>query len=293
VLDTGVACENWRQFRRSPDFKSSNGTCLSGFDFIADNRHPADRNGHGTHVAGTIAEQTNNALDLTGLAYGSRIIPIRVLNARGEGDAATIAQGIRFAVRRNADVINLSLEFGSFVEANEIPDVISALRFAHRRGTVIVGASGNESSNVVSYPARARQVIAVGATTEHGCQSEFSTEGRRLDISAPGGGPDTPDPANPLCKPSRTPGRNIFQLTFEGSPRRFGIPDNFEGTSMAAPHVSATAALVIASGVLGSNPSPEAVRVRLKQTARPLGAQRRYGAGLVDAAAATRPSGPQ
>jgi serine protease len=86
------------------------------------------------------------------------------------------------------------------------------------------------------------------------------------------------------------------QMTFDSNPRRFGLPGGYSGTSMAAPHVSATAALVIASGVLGPEPAPEAIEAHLKATARDLGTpgpDNRYGAGLIDAAAATlRPPAP-
>src|SRR6202023_1220071 len=96
--------------------------------------------------------------------------------------------------------------------------------------------------------------------------------------------------------PEQTGGRDIFQVTFTGSsPRRFGIPSGYEGTSMATPHVAATAALIIASGVLGRHPTPAQLTARLRATARKLGApgdQGLYGAGLVDAAAATAPGGP-
>jgi serine protease len=84
-------------------------------------------------------------------------------------------------------------------------------------------------------------------------------------------------------------------MTFDGSPRRFGLPSGYMGTSMAAPHVSAVAALVIASGILGPDPSPSAVEARLKATARdlgPAGPDRRYGAGMLDGASATDPAVP-
>jgi serine protease len=90
-------------------------------------------------------------------------------------------------------------------------------------------------------------------------------------------------------------GRNIVQVTLFGrTARRFGMPTTYEGTSMAVPHVSATAALVLAVGVLGPNPSPVTLERRLKDTARdlgPVGRDTSYGAGLVDAAAATAPAG--
>ena len=136
VLDTGVAYANRGRFRRSPDF--SRYEFVKGHDFIAHNPYPNDRNGHGTFVAGTIAESTNNHFGLTGLAYGVRLMPVRVLNSQGEGDASTIAEGVRFAVNHGAQVINLSLEFGSEVTASDIPELIEALRYAEpargRRG---------------------------------------------------------------------------------------------------------------------------------------------------------------
>lgn len=294
VLDTGIAYENRGRFLRSPDFEVSQ--FISGYDFIANNHHPDDRNGHGTFVAGTIAEATNNGRGLTGLAYGVKMMPVRVLDASGEGDASTIAKGVRFAVAHGAKVINLSLEFSAEVSASEVPELISALAYAHRHGVVIVAAAGNEGSTDVPYPARDKFTIAVGASTEHGCLADYSNYGRRIDLVAPGGGADANLPEDPDCRPSAPPGRDVYQETFTGSsPRIFGFPNGYEGTSMAAPIVSATAALVIASGLLGQHPVPAAVRWRLEQTARHLGGladASDYGHGLVDAAAATAPGGP-
>ena len=156
VLDTGVAYANRGPFRRSPDF--SRYTFVRGYDFVDHNPYPNDRNGHGTFVAGTIAEDTNNHLALTGLAYGAHIMPVRVLDSQGEGDAATIAEGVRFAVDRHAQVINISLEFPSDVTAGDIPELIEALRYAHRRGVVVVAAAGNEGHAAIAYPARAPDV---------------------------------------------------------------------------------------------------------------------------------------
>src|SRR5262245_4511786 len=165
VLDTGVAYENRRRFRRSPDL--SRFGFVPGHDFVARDRFPDDRNGHGTFVAGTIAEATNNRYGLTGLAFGARIMPVRVLDSQGEGDASTIAEGVRFAVKHHAQVINLSLEFSSDVTASDIPELIEAVRYANRHGVLVVAAAGNEGHAAIAYPARAPDVIAVGATTEH------------------------------------------------------------------------------------------------------------------------------
>ncbi len=294
VLDTGVAYANRGRFRRSPDF--SRYEFVKGYDFIAHSPYPNDRNGHGTFVAGTIAESTNNRFGLTGLAYGVRLMPVRVLNSQGEGDASTIAEGVRFAVNHGAQVINLSLEFGSEVTAADIPELIEALRYARRRGVVVVAAAGNEGHTTIAYPARATDVIAVGATTEHGCLANYSNDGSGLTLVAPGGGADADLPGDPNCRPEEPAGRDVYQMTFTGSsPQRFGFPGGYEGTSMASPHVAATAALIIASGVLGRHPSPAQVIARLRATARPLGGPsdaRLYGAGLVNAAAATAPGGP-
>jgi serine protease len=293
VLDTGVAYARRGKFRKSPDLAGTR--FVKGYDFVSHDAYANDRNGHGTHVASTIAEATNNATGLTGLAYGASIMPVRVLDDHGEGDASNIAAGVRFAVRHGAQVINLSLEFSTDVTASEIPELVDALAYAHRHGVFLVGASGNEAHRSVAYPARARYVVSVGSTTEHGCVSDFSNQGTGLDISAPGGGADAVLDDDPNCHPADRPGRDIYQVTLEGnsSNRRFGIPGGYEGTSMAAPHVAAAAALVIATRVIGAHPTPGAIEQRLKATARdlgPPGPDTRYGAGLLDAAAATAPA---
>jgi len=289
VLDTGVAYADRGRFRRSPDLLGPR--FVKGYDFVDDDPYPEDHNGHGTHVASTIAESTGNNVGVTGLAYGARVMPVRVLDSTGTGDVPDIAEGIRYAVRRGADVINLSFEFGNTMRARQIPEVLDALRYARKRGVLVVGASGNSSARSVSYPARSSNVLSVGATTEHLCRADYANVGSGLDISAPGGGPDATVPGDPNCRPEETPGRNIFQVTFAGgSVRTFGLPGGFEGTSMAAPHVAGTAALVIASGVIGRHPSPAAIQQRLQATAvdlGPPGYDTRYGAGLLNAAAAT------
>jgi serine protease len=294
VLDTGVAYATRGRWRRSPGFGRYQ--FVKGYDFIAKDPYPYDRNGHGTFVAATIAEQTDRGYGLTGLAYGARIMPVRVLDAQGEGEASTIAEGVYFAVKHHAQVINLSLEFSPGVTASDIPELIQALRYAHRHNVLVVAAAGNEGHRAIAYPARAANVVSVGATTEHGCLAAYSNDGAGLTLVAPGGGPDAYLPGDPNCHPELPSGRDVFQVTLTGEgPRSFGIPSGYEGTSMATPHVAATAALVIASGVLGPHPTPAQIVARLRATARKLGGggdEALYGAGLVDAAAATAPGGP-
>ena len=291
VLDTGVAYATHRGFKRSPDLLNR---FVKGFDFVDGDAYPDDLNGHGTHVASTIAETTGNGIGVTGLAYGARIMPVRVLDRAGTGDSVAISAGIRYAARKGARVINLSFEFDSSVTRGQIPDILDALRYARRKGVLVVGASGNFSAHAVAYPARASHVLSVGATTEHLCQADYSNSGSGLDIAAPGGGDDADVPGDPNCLPGVSPsGRDIYQVTYTGRSRRsFGLASGYVGTSMAAPHVSATAALIIASGVIGARPSPAALEQRLKSTARDLGQpgrDSRYGAGLVDAARAVTP----
>jgi serine protease len=219
-----------------------------------------------------------------------------VLDAQGEGEASTIAEGVRFAVKHGASVINLSLEFSSNVTASDIPELIEALRYARRRGVLVVAAAGNEAHSAIAYPARAPDVVAVGATTEHGCLADYSNDGSGLTLVAPGGGADANLAGDPNCHPEQPAGRDVYQVTFTGaSPRRFGMPSGYEGTSMASPHVAAVAAMIIASGVIGRRPTPAQIISRLRATARGLGGggdERLYGAGLLDAAAATAPGGP-
>lgn len=304
VLDTGVAYRHWHKFHQSPDFKSTR--FVAPHDFVSHNRYPLDRNGHGTFVAGVVAESTNNNIALTGMAYGASIMPVRILDASGLGDEATIARGIRYAASHGAQVINLSLEFlpNEVSSASDIPEIVSALNFAHSRGVTVVGAAGNDQSNHIAYPARVPNVISVGATTRDACLADYSNGGHGLDLVAPGGGNDAIMPSDPNCHPDRSL-PSIYQLTLTDPPHwgHFGYPGYYIGTSMSAPEVAATAALVIASGVLGPHPGPAQILAHLEQTATPLGCplpmtppgcapgpSSDYGYGIVNAGAATAPN---
>jgi serine protease len=293
VVDTGVAFERHGRFRQSPDLA---GVKIKGaHDFLDHDNFPDDRNGHGTHVASTIFEQTDNGIAVTGIAYGATLMPIRALNARGLGDEATVARAIRYAADRGADVINLSVEFDVELNASNLPVIQSAMRYARKKGSLVVAAAGNQEANRVAFPARSTYALAVGATTVSGCLADYSDYGSGLDLVAPGGGGDTfdldttpgsTDTAN--CKVTH-PELPIYQMTFLNNVKRFSLPNIYQGTSMASPHVSGTAALVIASGIIGKNPSPARLQEQLQDTATDIGApgyDRHYGNGIVNAAAA-------
>jgi serine protease len=293
VLDTGVAYRDWKTFHRSPDFGRTH--FVAPYDFVSNNHFPLDRNGHGTFVAGIIAESTNNGVGLTGLAYGASIMPVRVLDSSGEGDEATIARGIRYAVTHGAQIVNLSLEFlpSQVNSGSEIPQIVSAIGYAHRHGVTVVGAAGNDETDQIAYPARAPGVISVGATTRDRCLADYSNGGSGLDIVAPGGGDDAIMPGEPDCHPERSL-PSIYQLTLTSPPHwdHFGYPNYYIGTSMSSPAVAAAAALVIASRVIGAHPTPDQILNRLEQTATTLPAggakpNSDYGYGLLNVGAAT------
>ncbi|MGC1166426.1 MAG: S8 family serine peptidase, partial [Solirubrobacterales bacterium] len=296
VLDTGIAYrDQGSRFIRSPDFAP--GQFAKGYDFIDGDRVPLDENGHGTHIAGTIGEKTDNAVALTGLAYRAKLMPVRVLDRNGRGQASDIAKGIRFAVAQRAQVINMSFNFGC---GKKVPEVDEALREAYASGVVTVASTGNAGSETcVSAPATGPRVIGVSGTTEGGCLGNYSLSGRGIDLLAPGGG-------TPVSACASVSARPIYQVTLKAeSTRTFAIPSNYVGTSMAAAHVSAVAAMVLAADTYGGPrfkpETAQGAKIRanevaehLRKTARDLGLlKRQQGAGLIDAGAATEPRGPK
>ena len=247
VVDTGVQADH-------PDLI---GRILSGYDEISPGTTASDFNGHGTHVAGIIAAIANNSRGIAGLATGARILPVRVLNSKGEGDSATVAKGIIWAAAHGAKVINLSL-----ASTQNDSAIASAISYAESKRVVVVAAAGNDycpflGSSPTDYPAANAGVIGVGSIEQNHTISSFSSCGSWVDLVAPGG--------------------RIMSTYFHS---RYA---SLSGTSMATPYVAAAAAMAIQR--IGSTWRPAGVANVLAGTATDLGAGGRdnnYGYGLIN-----------
>lgn len=276
VLDTGVAYEDYSIYRKAPDLANTN--FVPGYDFVNNDAHPNDDNSHGTHVAGTIAQSTNNNYGVAGVAYSCSIMPVKVLNKQGSGTLQQLVDGIYFATNNGAKVISMSLGYPPGYYPGKALD--DALNYAYSNGVTVVAASGNNEAGTVSYPAAYEKCIAVGATRYDGSRSNYSNYGDALDVMAPGG--DTS-----LDQNGDGYRDGILQNTFDPNtknPKDFGFWF-FQGTSMATPHISGVAALLIAKGANG----PEEVMAAIQNTATDLGTSgwdQYYGYGLINAKAA-------
>jgi serine protease len=236
---------------------------VKGYDFVNDTEAAKDDNGHGTHVAGTVAQATNNAYGVAGVAYEASLMPLKVLNADGAGTVADIAEAIKFAADNGADIINMSLGGGGESQLME-----DAVKYAHNKGVTIIAAAGNENTNGVSYPARYDHVIGVSAFGPDGERASYSNYGAGVDISAPGG--------------SET--GTILQETINEQGE--GVFLGLQGTSMASPHVAGVAALIKALGIK----EPDEILQVLQQSARVIqdDGLNYYGAGQLNAEAAVK-----
>ncbi len=257
VIDTGVACFDKGPFSRGTDLSGTR--CTGGYNFVNDTPQAADDHGHGTHVAGTIAQTTNNGKGAAGLAYCATLMPIKVLSGRGYGSLSDVAEGIRFAAKNGAQVINMSLG-----GRGSSPVLASAVKYAIDRGVIVIAAAGN-NGRTVEYPGAYPGVIAVSATDSNDRIAWFSSRGKEVFIAAPGVA--------------------VTQQTVcNGGRDRCEIFGTFNGTSMAAPHVAGAAALLVGAGVTNA----DKVASALASSARTQSNTEHFGAGILNVSSALR-----
>ena len=214
-----------------------------------------DRNGHGTHVAGTVAADAGSVVE--GIAVGAKVLPVKVLDDSGSGDSSWINRGILWAADQGADVINMSLggQYGSTVYDR-------AIEYARSKGASVIAAAGNANTSATFMPAAAPGVIGVAATDQNRGKASFSNYGSYVDVAAPG-----------VAITSTYPGNRFAGMS---------------GTSMAAPHVAGVVALMEAAA---PSITPDQVQRALTSSATDLGVPGRddhFGSGQVDALAAVR-----
>jgi serine protease len=262
VVDTGVS--------KVQDLQQTE--FVPGWNFVNNSANTDDDHGHGTHVAGTIAQSTHNGVGVAGVAYKARIMPMKVLSAQGSGSVAGIAEAIRWAADHGAKVINMSL--GGAMSSQVLG---KAVKYAHDKGVTVVCAAGNDGRGRVSYPAAYPGSIAVAATQKDERTTFYSNWGKEIDVAAPGGN-TRGDPTGGVLQNTKFMGKDDYYF--------------FMGTSMASPHVAGVAALIVGQGIT----DPDAVEKVLKESARapqgmsdlPKDYKLHYGAGLIDARAAVK-----
>lgn len=261
VVDTGVSGGGLDGFS----------DLLPGYDFVDDDDDASDGNGHGTHVAGTIAQATNNGVGSAGSAPGTSILPVRVLGDDGSGTSVSVAEGIYWAVDNGAHIINLSLGSDGYSAL-----IDEACAYAVDNGVLVVAATGNSGyGDFVSYPAALSSTLAVGATDLNGQVTYYSNQGGEVDITAPGGDNSVDSDGDGLVD-------GVLQETVSGGAYGYYL---LAGTSMATPHVAGVAALLHSNGTT----NPEDIEAALLGSADDqgdAGHDAAYGYGIVDAEAA-------
>jgi serine protease len=318
VLDTGVAFRTTTlRYDVSPFRLTPNGPVFPGlgavdvpfavapelgdakferpFDFVWDDGLPVDLDGHGTHVSGTLGQLTNNGVGVAGMAYNVRIMPVKVIDdvwdfifdSPNIGSDDTVARGIRYAADNGAHIINMSIGRSEGGPASVVED---AIRYAVSRGVFVAVAAGNtaEEGNVPSRTAESATgiegMMAVGAVGRSLDRAYYSTTNSYVEIAAPGGDQRRDGGQGGILQ--QTLDLDLLH-TYELGPENFGAPRAdmfayyfFQGTSMATPHVSALAALLMQQGIT----RPAAIEAAIKQFARdlgPAGVDNQYGHGLI------------
>ncbi|NBP24203.1 MAG: peptidase S8 [Proteobacteria bacterium] len=253
VVDTGIDYLH-------PDLAAN---FAGGYDFVNNDADPMDDNGHGTHVSGTIAA-VRNGTGVLGAAPEADLFALKVLGSSGSGSWSGILSALDWCAANRVAVANFSLGSSSYPGTT----VEAGFDNAAKAGVLLVAAAGNSGAgtDTVNYPGKFASVIAVGSTTSTDLVSSFSSTGPDVELAAPGS--------------------LIYSTTLGGG---YGT---LSGTSMATPHVTGVAALVVAAGIGDANGDGfinDDVRQLLQSTAQDLGAAGRdpiYGFGLVDAEAA-------
>ncbi len=267
IVDSGVA--------KGTDLNCR--TFVDEFNALTDRSGPGvalDDNGHGTHVAGTVAQCTNNALGVAGLAFDAKLMPVKVLDRQGSGNFSDAAQGIDWARTHGATVANMS--FGADCGTNTWPTCSSsvfntALAAAANAGMVLVAAAGNADEAVVGFPANHPDVMAIGAVDYHLNRAPYSTYGSKLSVVAPGGNTQVDANGDGYVD-------GVLQQTFENGQWNYYF---FQGTSMATPHVAGAVALLRACA---PNATRQQIQQALESTAMdrgPAGRDNEYGYGLI------------
>ncbi|MCR4314754.1 MAG: S8 family serine peptidase [Planctomycetes bacterium] len=297
VLDTGVLTNH-------PDLSAN--LTSTGYDFVSDAQNSGDGNGidsdpsdpilsnpkipqsfHGSHVAGTIAAVSNNSQGVAGIAWGCKVMPVRVLGGAGGADtdiwdgmlyAASLANASGTVPAKKADIINMSLGGSSTDTASETQwqSIVDQVWAA---GVTIVAAAGNDNTSTRSIPAALNHVIAVSAVDRNAQKSEFSNFGSWIDVAAPGGGGSLDFFLSDGNRAYEVEKDVVSSVRTSGIYWYIGMP----GTSMASPHVAGVAALIKSAA---PNLTPDQIEQILKNTATDLGSPGRddlFGDGLIDA----------
>ena len=280
------------------------GRFVAPHDFIWDDNDPVDLDGHGTHVAGTIGELTNNGIGVAGVAFNAKLMPVKVIDSDwdfifgspNEGTDDVVARGIRYAADNGAKVINMSIGR----TGPPAPAIEAAIRDAVSKGVFIAIAAGNDfldgnpTEVLAEIASRVQGAVSVAAVDRNSERAYYSSSANWVELSAPGGS-------------SRTRGfaprdSVVFQQTVDltfglclaepgscGTRPDFSAPRfdvfgyfGFQGTSMATPHVAGLAAMLMQQGIT----NPAAVEAALERFAKDLGAPGRdndFGFGLIQA----------